>query len=300
MLYLSLNIVAKTLFGVDLTEEIARKIEWTIETLMDRFAGLGMILPIGLPLPQNFRVKKALKTLDTIIYEIIRERRKSGDRGDLISMLIAATGEEGGMTDTQLRDEAITLLIAGHETTALALGFTFDLLGRHPEITERLEREIATVLGERAPTAADLPRLKYADAIVRESMRLYPPVWVIGREAIAPCRIGGYDIEPGTQLLASQWIVHRDPRWFSGPEFFRPERWENDFAKTLPRQAYFPYGGGPRICIGNAFAQMEVVLVLVTIAQRVRLTPTIARVDLTPSAMLLPKHGLPMIVTTRS
>lgn len=300
MMRLTLDIVAKTLFGTEVGE-VARKIEQSLEVLMDRFAGIGAIMPIGLPLPGNFRAKEAIATLDEITYGIIRERR-SGDpekQADLISMLIAAQGDggEGGMDDTQLRDEAVTLLLAGHETTALTLGFAFDLLGRHPEIAKKLEAELDGVLEGRAATAADLPRLKYTDAVVRESMRLYPPAWAIGREAIAPCTIGGYAIEPGTQLWAAQWIVHRDPRWFPEPEKFAPERWENDFAKSLPRQAYFPYGGGPRICIGNAFAQMEAVLVLATIAQRARLTPTTAELELAPSVTLRPKGGLPMTIT---
>lgn len=298
MMRLTLDIVAKTLFGTDVGE-VARKIEHALEVLMDRFAGVGAIMPIGLPLPGNFRTKKAIETLDEITYGIIRERRKSGDRGDLISMLIAAQGDgdEGGMDDTQLRDEAVTLLLAGHETTALTLGFAFDLLGRHPDVAKKLEAEVATALEGRPATAADLPRLKYTDAVVRESMRLYPPAWAIGREAIAPCTIGGYAIEPGTQLWAAQWVVHRDARWFPNPLAFEPERWENDFAKSLPRQAYFPYGGGPRICIGNAFAQMEAVLVLATIVQRARLAPTNAAVELAPSVTLRPKGGLPMTVT---
>ena len=298
MMRLTLDIVAKTLFGTDVGE-VARKIEHALEVLMDRFAGVGAILPIGLPLPSNFRTKKAIETLDEITYGIIRERRKSGDRGDLISMLIAAQGDgaEGGMDDTQLRDEAVTLLLAGHETTALTLGFAFDLLGRHPDVAKKLEAEVSAVLDGRPATAADLPRLKYTDAVVRESMRLYPPAWAIGREAIALCTIGGYAIEPGTQLWAAQWVMHRDARWFPNPLAFEPERWENDFAKSLPRPAYFPYGGGPRICIGNAFAQMEAVLVLATIVQRARLAPTTAAVELAPSVTLRPKGGLPMTVT---
>jgi cytochrome P450 len=205
------------------------------------------------------------------------------------------------MDDVQLRDESITLLLAGHETTALTLGYAFHLLSDHPEAAEKMVREIEDVLGDRPATAADLPKLKYAEAVVRESMRLYPPAWAIGRETIRPLEIAGYHIPAGTQLWAAQSVVHRDPRWFANPNAFHPERWENDFAKSLPRYAYFPFGGGPRICIGNAFAMMEAVLVLVTIARRFRLTRTTkGDLALTPSVTLRPKHGLPMVCYRRA
>ncbi len=300
MMRLTLDVVAKTLFGVEITS-VARKIESALGILMDRFAGAMAIVPIYLPTPGNFRAKKAIEELDEIIYEIIRERRQSGDGEDLISMLIAATSEEDGtMDDVQLRDEAMTLMLAGHETTALALGFTLHLLAEHPAVADKLNAEIDEVLGDRAATAADMPKLRYAEGVVREAMRLYPPAGAIGREAVTPCNIGGYDIEPGTQLWAAQWVVHRDRRWFPEPELFRPERWDGDFAKSLPRHAYFPFGGGPRICIGNAFAMMEAVLILVTIARRFR----VARVDdrpleLSPSVTLRPKNGVPLVCSAR-
>ncbi len=300
MMELTLDIVAQTLFGVEIGE-VSRKIAWSIEVLMERFAGFHMFTPLALPTPANFRMKKAIAQLDEIVYGIIRERRKTGDTGDLLSMLLAATSDEdGAMTDKQLRDESITLMLAGHETTALTLTFAFYLLGKHPEVAARLQRELDDVLGDRPATAADLPRLRYADAIVRESMRLYPPAWAVGREAIAPCTIAGHAIEPGTQLWAAQWVVHRDPRWFPDPNAFRPERWENDFAKTLPKHAYFPFGGGPRVCIGNAFAMMEAVLLLVTIARRFELDLTSTKaLELTPSVTIRPKHGLPTKVRAR-
>jgi cytochrome P450 len=302
MMRLTLDIVAKTLFGVEIAE-VARKIEWSLEILMDRFSGAGVLIPIGLPTPGNFKTKKAIQELDAVVYGIIRERRESGDKGDLISMLIAATSDDdGAMDDVQLRDEAMTILLAGHETTALTLAFALHLLAQNPAAAERLATEIAEVLGDRPATAGDMPRLRYAEGVVRESMRLYPPAWALGREAIAPCTIGGYRIEPGTQLWVAQWVVHRDPRWFSEPEAFRPERWENDFAKSLPRHAYFPFGGGPRVCIGNAFAMMEAVLILVTIARRFRVTPPAdARpLALAPSVTLRPKHGVPLICSART
>lgn len=300
MMRLTLDIVARTLFGIEIGG-VAREIEGALEVFVNHYSGAGLFIPLVVPTPGNLRVKRAIATLDRITYGIIHERRKRGDNGDLISMLIAATSEEeGGMTDVQLRDEAITLLLAGHETTALTLGFTFQLLGEHPAIAEKLVAEIDAVLGERQATAADMPKLRYAEAVVREAMRLYPPAWAVGREATAPLEIGGYAVPKGTQLWAAQWIVHRDPRWFSDPLAFRPERWENDFIKTLPRHAYFPFGGGPRICIGNAFAMMEAVLILVTIARRFRFTPERSGpIALTPSVTLRPTHGLPMICAAR-
>ncbi|MBS2016280.1 MAG: cytochrome P450 [Deltaproteobacteria bacterium] len=302
MMRLTLDIVAKTLFGVEIAE-VARKIEWSLEVLMDRFSGIGIYMPLALPLPGNLRAKKAIEQLDDIVYGIIRERRRTGDKGDLLSMLIAATSDEGegGMDDKQLRDEAMTLLLAGHETTALTLGFALHLLAEHPEVQETLVREIDDVLGDRPATAADLPRLKYAEAVVRESMRLYPPAWALGREAIEPCTIGGYAIAPGTQLWVAQWVVHRDARWFPEPKAFRPERWEGDLARKLPKHAYFPFGGGPRVCIGNAFAMMEAVLALVTLVRRVRVAPApdAKPMALVPSVTLRPKHGIRLVVSAR-
>jgi cytochrome P450 len=300
MMRLTLDVVAKTLFGVEIAA-VARRIEWALEALMDRFAGLGIFVPMGVPTPGNRRAKRAIAELDAIVYGIVRERRAGGDRGDLISMLLAATSDEdGAMDDRAIRDEAITLLTAGHETTALTLTFAFYLLGTHPAAAERLAAEIRDVLGDRPATAADLPRLRYAEAVVRESMRLYPPAWAIGREAVAPCTVGGFAIAPGTQLWAAQWVVHRDARWFPEPEAFRPERWERDLAKTLPRYAYFPFGGGPRVCIGNAFAMMEAVLILVTLARRFRFTPVDRRpLELVPSVTLRPRHGLRVVCSAR-
>lgn len=293
MMRLTLDIVSKTLFGVE-TQVASDEIGWALDIIMERFHSFAIFIPPSLPTPGNLRLRKALKKLDEIVYGIIRQRRESKeDTGDLLSMLLAATSEEGGMDDKQLRDESVTLLLAGHETTALTLSYAWYLLAQHPTIEAKLQEEISQVLGERAATAADVPRLRYAEAIIRESMRLYPPAWGIGREAIAPCEIGGYPIKKGLQIWLSQWVVHRDPRYFPEPEAFRPERWENDLAKRLPRYAFFPFGGGPRICIGNAFAMMESVLLLVTIARRFRVTLSQQKpLQLLPSITLRPKNGV--------
>jgi cytochrome P450 len=301
MMRLTLDVVAKTLFGVEIGDT-SRKLEAALQVLLHRFSGIGAVIPIVLPTPGNIRARKAIAQLDEITYGIIRERRRTGDNGDLISMLIAATSEEDDskMDDVQLRDEAITLLLAGHETTALTLGFALHLLGEHPEAADKLVREANDVLGDRAPTAADLPKLRWAEAVVRESMRLYPPAWAVGRETTAPLEIGGWKVPSGTQVWGAQWVVHRDSRWFENPNSFRPERWDNDFAKSLPRYAYFPFGGGSRVCIGNAFAMMEAVLILVTIARRFRTTRASDRpLELMTSVTLRPRGGLPMTVSAR-
>ncbi len=174
------------------------------------------------------------------------------------------------MTDEQLRDEAMTLFMAGHETTANTLAWVFLALSPHPEAEAKLHAELDAVLGDRAPTVADLPDLKYAEQVVTETLRLYPTVWLLGREAIEPTEVGGYQIPVGTTVYMSQWVIQRDPRFFDDPLAFRPERWDDDLAKKLHRYAYFPFGGGPRICIGNGFAMMEAVLLLATIARRFR------------------------------
>ncbi len=204
------------------------------------------------------------------------------------------------MTDRQLRDEVVTLVLAGHETTALALFDVLYLLHRSPDVQDRLDAELDAVLGGRVPTAEDVPRLKYTEWVVREAMRLYPPAWGIAREALVDCEIGGYDVPKGTQLFLTQWLVHRDARWFEDAEVFRPERWDNDLVKRLPRCAYFPFGDGPRICIGNHFAMMEAVLVLATIASRYHLSVEPGQaLELLPSIALRPRHGLRMRVHRR-
>lgn len=301
MMRLTLDIVAETLFGADVGGA-AHRIGSALEALMDRFAGYEAILPAWLPTPGNRRIARALKSMDEVVYGIIQQRRSEPDRGDLLSMLLAATTEEGGgMSDRQLRDEVVTLLLAGHETTALALTFGFQLLARNLGALEKLSEEVTGVLGGRSPTFEDLPRLPYADAVVRETLRLYPPAWAIGREAARPCRIADLDLVPGDQLWLAQWVVHRDARWFPEPEAFEPARWRGELVKRLPRFAYFPFGGGPRICIGNAFAMMEAVLLLATIVQRVHLfTDDRKPPKLAPSVTLRPSGPVRMRVATRA
>jgi cytochrome P450 len=273
---LTLDVTGRTLFGADVTGDAADVGE-AMRVLQRSFLALfTSLLPVPpwMPTPTNLRLRRAVRRLDAIIYRLIAERRATAaDRGDLLSLLLAARDEEdgGGMSDRQVRDEALTLFLAGHETTALALSWTWYLLGRHPEVEARLAAEWRQVLGGRPPTFEDLPRLRYTERVVLESLRLYPPAPTIGREALAECALGGFRVPAGTTILLSPWVVHRDPRWYDRPEEFRPERWA-DGAGQRPKYAYFPFGGGPRLCIGNNFALMEAALVLATLGQRYRFT----------------------------
>lgn len=303
---LTLEIVARTLFGVPLRSAEFEEVGEALATISRRFAGRGGVffqVPEKIPTPGNLRMRRAIRRLNALIYGIIRDRRASGeDAGDLLSMLLAARDEETGegMTDEQLRDELMTVFIAGHETTANALSWTWHLLAGHPEVESRLIQELRAVLSGRPPVVEDLPRLRYTDMVVKESMRLYPPAWAFGRETLEDCEIGGYHVPAGTQLIMSQWVMHRDPRYYEDPGEFRPERWGDGSVEKLPKYAYFPFGGGPRLCIGQSFAKMEAVLLLATIAQRFRLRPAPGeRVTPQPSITLRPRNGMRMVLEKR-
>lgn len=299
MMRLTLAIAAKTLFGVDIEAEAGR-IAQALDVAMQAFVARTrsfLPLPEHWPTPTYLRFRRALADLDQVVYSIIEQHRAAGeDKGDLLSLLMLAVDEEGqGMTARQLRDETLTLLLAGHETTANALSWTWYLLAKHPQVAAALRQELWDVLGDRDPTPADVPQLVYTQAVVRESMRLYPPAWILSRRAVEPFALGPYRFPAGTVALMSQWVVHRDPRWYEDPEAFRPERWLGDLARRLPTYAYFPFGGGPRRCIGEPFALLEAVLVLAVMARRfdVELLPT-ARVEPEPVVTLRLKHGLPV------
>jgi cytochrome P450 len=305
MMALTLDIVGKTLFGADVGSR-AREIGECLEQVTERYADpIAMGVPHWdkLPTPLNRRFQSAARRLDGIVRDLLRSHRAgtTGDGKDLLSMLMAARDEDGsGMSDDQLRDETITLLLAGHETTAISLTFTWMLLSRHPDVRARLEAEVDEVLGDRPPTHADLPRLAFTERVVRESMRLYPPAWSIGREAGEDVDIGGHRFGRGTWFWFFPWSMQRDARFFDRPERFDPDRWSGDLAKRLPRFAYFPFGGGPRQCIGNAFATMETILCLATIARELRLEIAPGyRFDLLPTVTLRPKHGLAVRVQRR-
>jgi len=275
MMNLALRIVGKTLFDADVTHE-AREVGETLDMLLKIASNFGrtVLLPLWVPTPQNLRAKAGVRRIEKIIYRIIAERRKSGqDTGDLLSTLLQVRDEDGTrMNDRQLRDETITLFLAGHETTASTLSWTWWLLAQNPAVEKRFHEELHCVLGGRAPTMDDLPKLTYLGLVLTESLRLYPPAWGMARLAEEEHEILGYPVRPGYGVAMAQWVVHRDARWFDAPLEFRPERWENGLAKRLPRFAYFPFGGGPRQCIGNTFALMEASVVLATIGQKFRLS----------------------------
>ncbi len=270
---LTLTIVGDTLFSANVqsdTDDVREALHDAVQSFA--YALLpGVEIFEKLPIGPFVKVRKARARLDRVILRVIAERRNSSEGGqDLVSMLLAARDPENpsaaGMSDQQIRDEAMTIFLAGHETTANAMAWTWHLLGRHREVEVRLHDEIDRVLGGRSPAVDDVPRLEYTRAVVAESMRLFPPAWTMGRRAIEPHMIGGHEVEKGALVLVSQWVVHRDPRWWPNAAAFTPERWLT--AAARPKYAYFPFGGGNRVCIGESFAWTEAVLLLASIAQR--------------------------------
>jgi cytochrome P450 len=306
MMRLTLGIVAKTLFDADVSHE-AEDVDAALAVLMGKFlrqAGLALMLPTWVPLPTSRLLKRAVGRLDKVIYGIIEQRRASGKlSGDLLSVFLQARDDEGiGMTDRQLHDEIMTLFLAGHETTANVLSWTWYLLGENPGAEEKLHEELDRVLAGRAPTPADLPRLTYTDTVLRESMRLYPPVWVIGRRALQPFRLGEYELPANTNVLISQVILHRDARYFPEPERFDPDRWRasDPRSASVPRFVYLPFGAGPRVCVGAGFGMMEAVLLLATIAQRFRIRIADGQnVKMQPTVTLRPANGIRVTLQRR-
>ena len=277
MMRLTLAIVAQTLFGTEV-EEDADEIGRAMTDVLGMFN--MMLIPFTeflqkMPLPSMRRFERARGFLDKKIYSIINERRQSGDdRGDLLSMLLLAQDEQGdggSMTDTQVRDEALTLFMAGHETTANALTWTWYLLSQHPDVERRLHEELRSVLAGGSPGFDDLPQLPYTEMVFAESMRLYPPAWAISRLAMQDHDIAGYHIPAGSLCMLSPYVMHRNPEYFPDPERFDPERWTPEAKDRRPKFSYFPFGGGPRMCIGERFAWTEGVLLLATIGQRWRM-----------------------------
>ena len=303
MMRLTLQIVAKTLFNADVARD-AREVGKSLELLLELGADFRrtLFVPHWVPTLTNLRIKREIAFIENILYRIINERRAAGhDAGDLLSMLLHVQDEDGSrMTDKQLRDETITLFLAGHETTASSLSWTWWLLAQNSAVEAKLHAELDEVLGGRAPSMDDLARLPYTANVITESMRLYPPAWGLARIVVEDHELGGYPLRKGMGVAMAQWVVHRDTRWYDAPEEFRPERWEGDFAKSIPRFAYFPFGGGPRQCIGNSFAVMEATLILATIAQRyrLRLVPDHPVVPLA-SITLRPRYGVRVVLESR-
>lgn len=305
MMRLTLAIAGKTLFDADVESE-AEEIGDALTAALEMFSLAllpGTELLDRLPLPHTRRFNRARSRLDAVVYRMIHERRAAGeDRGDLLSMLMLARDVEGdgaGMSDEQLRDEAMTILLAGHETTANALAWTWDLLGRHPDAEARLHAEV-DALGSATLGMEDVARLPYTRAVLAESMRLYPPAWVIGYRAVNACTVAGWSIPARALCVMSQFIVHRDARWFPDPERFDPGRWTDDRQAERPRFAYFPFGGGPRQCIGEQFAWTEGVLALAEIARRWRVRPLRpALAEPYPVFTLRPRDGVPVRIERR-
>jgi cytochrome P450 len=307
MMGLTLEVVAKTLFDTDVAEQ-APAVGRALETVLAEFSRQilqPLPLPLSVPTPGNRRFRRAVAELDAIIYDIVERRRAqpwSADAGDLLSVLLHAQDDEGsGMTDRQLRDEVMTLFLAGHETTAITLSWAWYLLATNPAVVAKLDAELSTLAGE-APTVDSLHRLPYTAKVIRETLRLYPPVWTLeGRRAVRDCTIAGHRITAGTVMLLSPWVTHRDRRFYADPQRFDPDRWTDEFTKQLPRYAFFPFGGGQRLCIGQSFAEMEAALILATIGQRFRLALADNRAIVpAPSITLRPSGPVRMRVSRRS
>jgi cytochrome P450 len=273
--------------------------------IMGNTTGVRMLFPPiarYLPTPKMIGFRRAVSQLDKMVYGIIAQHRARGtDSGDLLSMLMAARDEDGSrMSDKQLRDEVLTFLLAGHETTALTLTWTWLLLAQNPEVEQKLHYELDRVLGGRFPQFSDLPALPYTERVIKESMRLYPPAWSLARTVISDFELRGYRIPAGANVVMSQWIMHRNPAYFPDPQKFDPDRWLAEHSQKLPRFAYFPFGGGPRQCIGSSFAMMEATLLLATIAKGFSLRNAANHpVILVPSFTLRPKYGMRMTVEVR-
>ncbi|WP_419880422.1 cytochrome P450 [Peribacillus sp. B-H-3] len=304
MMDLTLAIVSKTMFSKEFEDGyqiIGDSIETSMRMAIKRMRNL-FSLPLWIPTKNNRKFKKAVKQLDNVLYSLIGERREGmGSEKDMLEILLAARSEDGiGMTDTQVRDELMTIFLAGHETTANALSWTLYLLSQNPEAEGKLYREIDELLGDKSPRPEDFMKLTYTQNVVWESLRMYPPGFFTGRKVEKDIEINGYKFKKNDMVLTSQYIMHRKSEFFPEPEKFIPERFENNYLRTIPSFAYFPFGGGPRVCIGNHFALMEAVLVLAAILQKYKLVLSPGQiVKPFPSITLRPKGGLRMVVEER-
>jgi cytochrome P450 len=299
MMHLALQIVGKAMFSVEIGERADTLAEATLTVLdhiVHRARTFGMI-PQFLPTARNRRFRAALQTLNQAVFATIEQHRRTPDTGDLLGMMMQAKDAETdqGMTDEQLRDEVITMLIAGHETVASGLAWAWYLIGTHPDVEETLHDELDRVLGGRPPVAADLSRLIYTEMVFEEALRLYPPAWIISRKALVEDVICGYRVPAGALVVTSPYVTHRLPEFWEEPDLFQPERFTPEQTATRPRFAYYPFGGGPRLCIGNQFALIEAQLIMATVAQRYRLRPLPGHpIEVEPGVTLRPKHGLMM------
>ena len=296
MNWLAMMIVASTLFGANIEHE-AEEIRDALSEILDQFE--RSVLPAA----DRADFENALGRLDAAVYRIIQERRATGeDRGDLLSMLLLAQDEDDGgrMSDLQVRDEAMTIFLAGHETSANAMAWSWYLLAQHPEVEARFHAEVDAVLQGRAPRMDDVPSLPVTGRIFSEALRMYPPLWAIGRRALEDCEIGGYPILKGSVVLLSSYVTQRDARWFPEPTKFDPERWTAEARATRPKFSYFPFSAGSRACLGEAFASMEGVLCLAALAQKWRLEIVAGHpIALQPQLTLRARHGIKMRLVPR-
>lgn len=302
MSLLTVKVITQSMFGVDATET-AKEIMEALDTIMLQYfhqAEMFFLLPTWLPTIGNWKAHLATKRLNEIVYDIIEQRRQF-PKDDLLSIMLRIEDENGdGLSDRELRDEVMTLLLAGHDTTANALTWTLMLLAQNPEAEAKLVAEVRSVLQEGLPTIDDLAKLQYTEMVLKESMRLYPPAWALGREVTHDCTIGNYHFTRGTTIIVSQWVMHRDKRFFDNPEQFLPERWNDNLEQRLPRCAYFPFGAGPRVCIGKTFSMMEATLTLAMVVQQFSFTLVQQHsIELLPSITLRPKQGVKMMLTRR-
>lgn len=303
MMKLTQTIVVKTLFGTELggkTQELVKSLNYIMGMFPKIMMPFSELLDY-LPIPSMNRLRKEMKFLDRTIYNLVNERRKTGDeKNDLLNVLLNTRDEEGNefFSDKQIRDEIITFFIAGQETTSNSLCWTYYLLSQNPEYEELLLKEIDKVPGERPPTIDNINQLGIAENIFREALRMYPPAWVVARRATEDYEINGYTIPANSDIYMSQYVVHHDSRFFEYPYKFRPDRW--DAESKLPRFAYFPFGGGPRRCIGEPFAYMEAVLIIAVISRKwkLELQPDF-RVEMEPFITIRPKYGMKMVLKNR-
>lgn len=299
MMVLTLRIVAKTLFSTEVEADIN-----LINRVIEQFQRIAVeqLFPSWLPTPSRIITRQVTHKLNQRIYEMIAQRRANGgDNGDLMAMLLLSTDEDGNrLSDLDVRDEAVTLILAGHETTSNTLSWTFKLLAEHPEVEARLHAELDAVLGGRVPTLADLRQLTYTNMVLKEAMRLYPAAWVIGRQALEDVEIQGEVIPKGAILNIYTYFIQRNEKYWDNPTRFDPERFSPENEGRINKWAYIPFSTGPRVCVGNSFAMMEAQLLLATIASRFQLSlPTGHTVELNPLVTLNPKGGLPMILKER-
>ncbi len=316
MARLTVRIIVNAMFGTDISNDRIESIQANLEPLGARFEPdpFRRLVPDWAPTATNREFRAAIASLETVIDELVAERRDAGYRAvdstrgvvdanagsegpsepmDLLSLLLRAA-DRGEQTDQQIRDEMMTMLLAGHDTTALTLTYTWYLLSQHPDAERRFHAELDSVVGSDRPTASLARQLSYTDRLLTEAMRLYPPVYTMFRETVTDVKLGGYRIPAGSGLMLPQWAVHRSPRWYDEPTVFDPERWTPDRARSRPRFAYFPFGGGPRHCIGKQFSMLEATLILATIAREYRLEYLGDDLDLQGSLTMHPSEPVSM------